>query len=500
MSLDEIKNSREFTAWARLESSNITPLGNAEGSIVVLSAILSEHSPEVLIAEDSSSREDLVLIAEEVLRLRVARLNINRRSLKRLIESPVQAMSLESVWLKLRLSSFPSSSTRQIPVRSHDLSERLHLVSATPTELPKFSAFINLVFDLCRVSAEDIVETINQHLPSHNESSLPYANVIDVGQGGMVTVQHSRSCTMPQLFFDFGWPLRQLEKTAPTPPRLSLVDDAPVVLTHWDFDHFAFALEDVKSNAFQWRRGADDRVWLVPGIGVNWGDVMPSVTGIIWALHLFVVRKLKVWPADVAGITAGFVSIARTVPYKPFKGDPNQHGLFMLLHERVPTDYSADFSRPVAAIMIPGDADYQAIKRALYPGLVEADPFPTSTFDWKGLVATHHGGEYSFAFLPSTTPPKIKRHAPKGILAISVGQTHYGHPTVLAQQAYLINGGWRHHTLTFNRRSFRGDCLCLNCSSCYCCFISPQHRGTIELTLDDSRTQRGCPHDWQSFQ
>ena len=218
MSLDEIKNSREFTAWARLESSNITPLGNAEGSIVVLSAILSEHSPEVLIAEDSSSREDLVLIAEEVLRLRVARLNINRRSLKRLIESPVQAMSLESVWLKLRLSSFPSSSTRQIPVRSHDLSERLHLVSATPTELPKFSAFINLVFDLCRVSAEDIVETINQHLPSHNESSLPYANVIDVGQGGMVTVQHSRSCTMPQLFFDFGWPLRQLEKTAPTPP------------------------------------------------------------------------------------------------------------------------------------------------------------------------------------------------------------------------------------------------------------------------------------------
>ncbi len=498
MSINEINNSREFTAWARLESSNITPLGDADGTIAVLSAILSENSPEKLIAEDSSFQEDLVLIAEEVLRLRVARLNINRRSLKRLIESPVQAIILESVWLKLRLSSLPSSSARQIPVRSQDLSERLYLISATLAELPKFSAFINLVFDRCMVSAEDIVETINKHLPSRKESSLPYANVIDVGQGGMVTVQQTRPCAMPKLFFDFGWPLRTLIKTAPKAPSLRLVGDAPVVLTHWDYDHFAFALDDVNSNAYKWRCGADERVWLVPGIGVNWGDVMPSVTGIIWALHLFVVGKLQVWPHSVAGITRGFVTIAKTVPYKAFKGDANQHGLFMLLHERVPTDYKANFSRPVAAIMIPGDADYQAIKRALYPNLTEADPFPTGTFDWKGLVATHHGGDYSFAFLPSTTPPKKKRHAPKGILAISVGQTHYGHPTVLGQQAYLINGGWRQHTLTFNRRYLGCDFLC--CLLCSCNCNSPQYRGTIELTLDDRRTHRACKQDWQAFQ
>lgn len=224
------------------------------------------------------------------------------------------------------------------------------------------------------------------------------------------------------------------------------------------------------------------------------------MTGIFWALHLFLAGKLKVWPHTLAGLTTGFVTIAKTVPYSPCKGDANQHGLFMLLHDCVRDISMVKTAKAVRAIMIPGDADYQGIKHALYPSLSAADPFPIGIFDWKGLVATHHGGEFSYEILPSTTPPMAKGHAPRGILAIWVGQTKYGHPTALAQQAYLMNGRWRHHTLTFNRRQFCPDCVSLDCFACYCCFKVSPPRGTVELRLDDNRTQRGCPLDWQSFQ
>lgn len=500
MSLDPIKTPRAVTAWARLESSHITPLGNAEGTIAVLSAILSDESPDALIQYNTQDIDGAKTIAREILRNRVARLEIDRRSLQRFIGSPNQATFLEGVWLKLTFASEPNSNSRRIPLRSPDLEGRLFLVGATLVVLEKFSAFIELIFDFCKVSAEYISETIDQHLPSCDHLDLPYANVMDVGQGGMVTVQQSRRPAIPQLFFDFGWPLRPFEKTAPVPPNLDTVHNAPVVLTHWDFDHFAFALDDVKSNAYVWRSRADDRDWLVPGIGVKWGDVLPSVTGIFWALHLFLVGKLKVWPDTLAGLTTGFVTIAKTVPYSPCKGDANQHGLFMLLHDCVRPNSGDKTEKAVRAIMIPGDADYQAIKHALYPNLTVADPFPIGIFDWKGLVATHHGGEFSYAILPSTTLPRAKGHAPKGILAISVGQTKYGHPTARAQQAYLMNGRWRHHTLTYNRRLFCPDCVSLGCFACYCCFNAPPPRGTVELRLDDNRTQRGCPLDWQSFQ
>lgn len=498
MNPDEIKARKEFTAWARLETSDITPLGNIEGTIASLGAILSEESPEALITDTTPTRESATPIAEAIVASRFARIEINRRSLERLIGSPLQAEKLEDTWLQLRIATEPPASSRRIRLRSPDLNGPLFLVSATQVVLTRFSAFIGVVFDLSRASPEEINDLVESHLPGDDGRGLPYANVVDVGQGGMVTVQQRRHPAVPQLFFDFGWPLRSYEKTAPAPLDLHIVGNAPVVLTHWDFDHFAFALKDVRSNTCEWRPWADERTWLVPGVGPDWGHVLPSATGIIWALHLFLEHKLKVWPHDIAGLTTGYVTIAKTVPYSPCKGDPNQHGLFMILHARVSHD--AKPAKPVPAILIPGDADYQAIKRALYPGLAAADPFPTGTFDWKGLVATHHGGEFTYAILPSTTVPNDPRHAPKGILAISVSQTHYGHPTALAQQAYLMNGRWCQHTLTYNRRQVRLDCMSVSCRACYCCFQSPAPRGNTELNLGDRRIQRGCPLDWQPFQ
>lgn len=499
---DDIFEPMEFTAWARLETSDISPLGNVESRTASLSAFLRDQSPEAMIPDGDVPPEAMREIAQAIVESRVVRLEVNRRTLQRLAPELPRSAELASIWLKLHISrALPARRQRQA-IRSPDLDGQLSLISVAQVELPKFAAFIGQVFARSTASTEEIRDLIDRHVPGYNEDDLPFATVMDVGQGGMVTVQQrSWHRPVPKLFFDFGWPLKQLEKsTAPAPPDLDAARDAPVVLTHWDFDHYAYALADVHKQNYQWRPGADLRTWLVPGVGPNWGHVLPCTSGILWAMHLFLANRLKVWPHDVAGLTTGFVTIAKTVPYAAFKGDPNQHGLFMILHERVPDDGPREQRKPVAAILIPGDADYQAIKQALYPGIAKSAPFPVNTFAWKGLVATHHGGEFSYDVVPIAALPAKAKHAPRSILAISAGQTHYKHPEAPAQQAYLTGGHWRQHTITFNRRALHLNCRSLSCAVCPCWFSSSDPRGNIELSLDDRRALRGCPLDWQPFQ
>lgn len=497
--------TESYTAWARIESSDISPLGESEADDYIVGAFLGEQSPESLIPLGDALDADPEVLrstAQALARLPVARFAIDRTALRRTLGEGLSDIQLANRWLKLDLQASPGEAATNPEVQSPDLSGSLRLVGAVLVTLETLNAYIKAVFKAAETTPAEIGQLISEALPSGGGRSLPYASVIDVGQGGMVAVHHRDNAGQPSLFFDFGWPTRWYEKTAPVPPDLQLAPRTPVILTHWDFDHYAFALDDVKSNTYELRKGADDRIWLVPGVGGHWADVYPSATGIILALQLFLADRLKVWPHELPGITEGFVTVARSVPYVPSPEDANQNGLFMMLHKKLTDGQRAKLPRSasIPAILIPGDADYEAIKHALDPAALPGAPFPNIPFAWRGLVATHHGGKFNGTVLP-TAVASHARIAPKGVLAISAGQVkRYGHPKAEAQVAYISVGNWRQHTITFNRRTINRDYCSLACCHCNCCIWRAEHRGNIELNLDDSREQHICRLDWRPFQ
>lgn len=219
-----------------------------------------------------------------------------------------------------------------------------------------------------------------------------------VGQGNLNAICDASA--QPLVYYDLGGGALANAKTYPSAFRACTVGTPPVLLSHWDTDHWVTARKDPR-----WL----SHTWIAPRQKVG-----PT--------HRQLARDIKqngtllMWPSAVASRTAWFGEVARCTGTSR-----NDSGLAARIDLA-----SGD------RVLLPGDADYGAIPAAL-------------TANLNGLVAAHHG-----AAMKSAPPAAQSGPAPSAYVAISYGaRNSYKHPASQAR-ADLRAAGWRVQYLTPN--------------------------------------------------
>ncbi|RXV69138.1 hypothetical protein D1006_29050 [Burkholderia stabilis] len=312
-----------------------------------------------------------------------------------------------------------------------------------------------------------------------------FAAVYDIGQGSASAIVDGNE--HPLVFFDIGKPLSVFDYTRPKhAPQFFHCDHkkiaeefdwfhAPVVLSHWDFDHWAGVLErfhvvtDKHGNKHAKLTivpGALQRYWIAPcqehlGLGVTHLELIRQLLKTVNGASGL--TALQYWPINLTALPFSHGVIVKAHP-DAHAGNTssalrNNSGLVMLITPR-----AEQFARQPAALLLPGDARHESI------------PVNWSGFDLVGLVVSHHGGKMG-------SVPRAQNGGPLSTVVCSVGEMHpvektkpYGHPhddTLLAH----ANEGWDVKTFTYQR---------VNAPSCN------KQLGNYVLSLDDTFPACGC--------
>ncbi|MEN8516901.1 hypothetical protein [Burkholderia sp. RS02] len=262
-----------------------------------------------------------------------------------------------------------------------------------------------------------------------------------VGQGNCNAVvdEHEH----PVLFFDLGWPIQTNIAGAPNPPPqlFDVQSDAgiaPVVLSHWDWDHWAYALESWRYDRARgapfatWKSAALHRPWLVPApekamkLGPSHYLLILKLYHQRWegrrALHFWSRRK-SMW--ETGNLTLLKCSTKkRDVSYR------NNSGLAMVVR--------IDDGWKRGLVLLPGDCEFDSIQFDR-----------VSSWDSRrivAMVASHHGGKLNVFAIPETTVSDAR-------LVISSGKNRYGHPNSRMLDNYRLQG-WhdQQHTNSWHHR------------------------------------------------
>ena len=287
--------------------------------------------------------------------------------------------------------------------------------------------------------------------------------VYDIGQGNANALVDEWG--HPCLFFDLGWPTSFNQSSRPPfPPDLFACDACywrdkfkpPVVLSHWDFDHWAYAVSNHNykfgSNASKitFKPAALDRVWIVPkppGLKKTGKGLGPTHMRLLASLP-----KRIPWPNTLKEVSFCAGVITRT-DRRVLPRDRNNQALVWFVMK-------ADNREN--ATLLPGDVDYENMR------------WPTPAPEIAALVASHHGGSV-------TAAPGCCAANPLTRFAISVGNPNrHGHPNEGAVLYHFLLG-WDPHLLTSNRVSWA--------------LAAPKTNGAILVKLDpnDPDPLFSCP-------
>ncbi|MGF6465117.1 hypothetical protein [Paraburkholderia youngii] len=251
----------------------------------------------------------------------------------------------------------------------------------------------------------------------------------------------------PIIFFDLGWPIQLNVRGAPIPaPDLLSVprarSRAPVILSHWDWDHWAFALESwsydssAKGARPKWKKDALERPWLAPRPAKRL-KLGPSHYRLIEELFRRRARgrrSLHFFPAKAQARSMGDLVVLKCSPPTGQALTRNNSGLAVAV--RVYDGHESGW------VLLPGDADFRSI-----PLEQVRELGPESLV---GMVASHHGGKIDVFSIPQTRVPGAR-------LVVSTGTNGYGHPNdqVLANYEFL---GWTDQVRTDVASSCGGLC------------------------------------------
>lgn len=410
-------------AWALFEQSDLNSLDEAEGDEALLEAYLLTADEESALlrsrAEDFQGR----LRAVSVSLVAVPRDQLTTGGFLR------EEGDL-ATWVRISSSrSGGSFRVRLIGVGGEPDSEDFAFFAGIVEPLdPEVVAELDRAAERVVLQADQSADDLRRRFSQFGARATS-ALVHDVGQGSCVTVLDQYFD--PVCSFDFGWPISFHSKTAPAVKPPSFESRIPVVLSHWDMDHWGLAIRSFSTRArgrsigVTFHASALGRDWIVPGFGAAWGGVRLGPVALSLCTALTRRGNLTVWPSSLRSLSWGAVEILKNRPVRPRSGSRNQHGLSMLLghHESL-------------RVLLPGDADYHDI------------PIDWVRNKFTGLQATHHGGAYTY----SSTPTPAER----AWLAFSAGDA-YGHPKLDSQQAHLASG-WRNQVLTKNRIDVRCHC------------------------------------------
>lgn len=302
-------------------------------------------------------------------------------------------------------------------------------------------------------------------IPLQYVESLAVA-VYDVGQGNCNAIVDEYE--HPRIFFDLGWAPNFHRSTRPTETpdlfRCSAHSFAPVVLSHWDMDHWSYAIARSTydpgslTTKHEWKDGALNRFWIARAPEVERHQLGPLALSFYRALTetelIPGLSAILLWPNDTKRIqfSAGWLEACSPKDGEP--GDRNNSGLAMFVQPNPKT----------GPILLTGDADFPSI-----PSLAIKRPPALA-----GMVAPHHGARIS-----SDGVPRPKSDSPAQVV-VSVGKGNtYGHPKQDAIDAYQ-ECGWL-PVLTQDR---------LNCPRC-----GGRHlhgNALLRFTVDSPDPQCGC--------
>lgn len=226
-------------------------------------------------------------------------------------------------------------------------------------------------------------------------TAVDFITVYDVGQGNLNALWESDGAA--QLYFDFGGAVTANKQTFPKKPgKLCFADHPPIVLSHWDWDHW--------SSAGRYGQILDSH-WIVP----RCEDPGAHHRALAWDLHRR--KHLHIWPRNMTQYDGHYFKIEKCTGT-----GRNDSGLAMVVHG----EESAESRREV---LLTGDAAYGCI------------PEVTKKTRFGAVVASHHG-----AIVDSIS--EVKPTAKGGSLVYSVGNgNQFCHPRLHAELEYL-QAGW----------------------------------------------------------
>jgi beta-lactamase superfamily II metal-dependent hydrolase len=238
-----------------------------------------------------------------------------------------------------------------------------------------------------------------------------FINVLDVGQGNACGLWKSDGGAL--LYFDLGGGVVANVNSFPKAKFRSLCisRNPPVVLSHWDWDHWSSALRFPAARQLQ---------WLVPR-----QDLGPVHRA--FAYQLDEENKLLVWPKTLPSKEIGGIRIEKCTGRSQ-----NDSGLAMSV-ARTAQDGT------IKRALLPGDADFSSIPSAL-----------STSYD--ALIASHHGSSVSSINLMNPAQAK-------GVLAYSCGHGNsFGHPKLHALLGYMQAGWQPSFTLTTTQSRRKRPC------------------------------------------
>ncbi|MCP3414240.1 hypothetical protein NLM16_09020 [Bradyrhizobium brasilense] len=260
------------------------------------------------------------------------------------------------------------SSARVLSIRTSSLATRTSLNALDP---------------LRRIS-DATLNQIKRELP--RAGAVGALTVFDVGQGeaiGMTGGGHV-GC-----YFDFGGGVASNRKTFPTRlKQFCLCNQPPIILSHWDHDHWSSEGRDTRVHA---------RTWIVPRQSAKSSKRAPHHSALIGSIRASR-GTILIWPRKVAAKKFGQIVVQQCSG-----SSKNSSGLALSLLP--PKRVSG---KPV---LLPADAGYGDLPR--YP----------KSGDLDAIVCPHHGGRSNSPTVPRPPGRSYRR------LFYTYGKGNsYGHP------------------------------------------------------------------------
>jgi hypothetical protein len=309
----------------------------------------------------------------------------------------------ESTWLYFEVSNVSQSSWFEAQLY-HGMFLPPAVVYITARKLEEDSA-AKVVLDLMMKSLDELDEPKQSDLEAALKSAkADYLGVWDVGQGNANALLDDGF--LAKAWFDIGCGVYRNAWTSPSPLEFCWKDNnAGIVLSHWDADHWAGA--EVKTAA-----------GTTPALGRTWIVPVQKVTTLHLTFASSVAASGRMWGLRAASSLVG-IGGGRQVTLELGKGSSRNHSGIVMLVE--------NGSSGADRWLLTGDCDYS------YMATAHADVL--------ALVAPHHGA----SLRPSSVVP-----APSGgycRLAYSFGGNNAhgsgtSHPTSAGVTKHHCGGWW----------------------------------------------------------
>jgi len=309
-----------------------------------------------------------------------------------LFSEPPDYDELQTVWAEVALSSSPSDPGATLYANLYSLEGKPIRVKGVQPVSDAVQA--SLAKSFCLPPGDAGPEELETALGG--ALKLDRAAVYDVGQGSCGAAIEVGGAVAA--YFDFGGGVLGNTHTFPTTLRhFCFSRNPPILLSHWDWDHWSSANRDPRS------------------LGATW--IAPRQA--IGAVHWSFVQKIRaasgqllIWPARRRRLRIGDIEL------KKCTGNGRNHsGLAVVLHE----------PNGQQRMLFPGDARYSVVPSGLRT-------------DFAAVVVPHHGAD-----MRNTAVPACPNAAHNRLVYSYESGNTYGHPRSTTMQAHKqarwVHGG-----------------------------------------------------------